>query len=86
MNDQLESKIFVHEYENNKENKLVEKTYDEFVRMIHYFEREQVSCNPQTRLNYAQINDIQSIKDLFNKYTTFVCIHQDSERDIFIVS
>jgi len=82
----MSEKYFVHEYENNKDEKLVEITREKFDYMRENFDREQLYVNPENRLKYAQINDIQSVIDLFKNTSTVKCFHQDSERDIFIVS
>ncbi len=82
----MSNKYFVHEYENNKDDKIVEITLDEFLNFLLTFDREQVSVNPDTRLDYAKINDISSIKTLFDSNNVMRCIHQDSERDLFIIS
>ena len=79
------TQYFIYEYENNKDNVLTKTTESNINNLINSFDREQVFVDSYTRLDYAQLNNIESIQSLFRLNKIVHCFHQDSERDIFIV-
>lgn len=79
------TQYFVNEYENNSDDKLVEITSKQFETMTEEFKREQFDVVVENSVEYSVINDIKSIIELNDIYTITRVIHQDSERDIFIV-
>ena len=79
------TKYFVFEYEDNETNKLVELTQSQFDTMISEFDREQSEMNVKDNLEYCKSNNIESVISLNVVYTVKSIIHQDSDRDIYIV-
>jgi hypothetical protein len=78
-------KYFVFEYEDNEDNKLVELTQAQFDKMTTEFDREQVEMNIRDNIEYCKSNNIESVISLSVVYDIQSIIHQDSERDIYIV-
>jgi hypothetical protein len=79
------TQYFVNEYENNSDEKLVEITSSQFETMTEEFKREQYDLVIEHSVDYSVSNNIKSIIELNDIYTITRIVHQDSERDIFIV-
>lgn len=79
------TQYFVFEYDNNETNKLVEITSTRFKTMTEEFDREQSDVNVSNNLEYCKSNNIESVISLNVVYTVKSIIHQDSDRDIYIV-
>ena len=81
-------KIFVCEYEAPAGQDFFEVSTIGFENMLDKFDREQVSFEPLTRLDYALKNQNLSpsaqIMSMFDDYDVISGIHQDSDRDIFL--
>lgn len=80
-------RFLVHEYENNPTNKLVKIDLNQFIEMVVGFDREQEEVlNAAGRYEYAVMHRIESIKQMFQTFCVDAVIHQDSERDIYLVN
>ena len=79
-------KIFNHEYENDD---VTEISSDEFFEKICTFKREQDVITDQkriqVRLTYARMHNLKQVCDIFENHNVVTIIHQDSDRDIYIV-